>query len=103
MQTLCVEYARTQSHNTQVTRFVAEHVKWFQNAKMEKLLALLGEFDPKFRETIDNDTKGKLADAVNSVVANRHLIAHGQHVGMSPATIIDWYKSVVSVIDKVEA
>jgi hypothetical protein len=103
VQTLCVDYARTRCGSTQVTHFVAEHVAWFQNAKMEKLLTLLWEFDPKFRETIENDTRGKLADAVNSVVQNRNLIAHGQHVGMSPATIIDWYKSVVTVIDKVEA
>lgn len=102
LQTLCNDYTLKRA-SPQVAHFVAKHLDRFQNPKMEKILSLLQEFAPEFRQKIELETKGKLSDAVNSVVANRHSIAHGAQVGLSAVAITEWYKSVVVVVEKIES
>lgn len=62
---------------------------------MTKILAVIGEFSGEWRDEIDSATNGWLADAVNSVVANRHLIAHGRNVGITYVRIKDYFSSVL--------
>lgn len=48
-------------------------------------------------------TEGRLKDAVDSVVSNRHQIAHGRSVGLTFVTIQGYYAGVVEVIDLIES
>ncbi len=43
-----------------------------------------------------------MKDAVDSVVSNRHLIAHGQDVGIGFGTIKKYYERVVKAIETLE-
>jgi hypothetical protein len=95
------EYAKRRS-SPDVARFVVGSISQFQNAKIEKMLTVIGSFNTEWRDEIDAATKGELADAVNSVVANRHLIAHGNSVGISFTTIKDYYDRVIKVIELIE-
>jgi hypothetical protein len=74
----------TRSRGSEVlTEFVSNTLGDFQNPKMEKILALLGRFDPHWRAELEELTQGEIKDAVDSIVDNRHKIAHGENVGIS--------------------
>ena len=43
--------------------------------------------------------RGQISDAVNSIVANRHLIAHGGASQVSMSAVKSYYADVVRAID----
>jgi hypothetical protein len=95
---LFAQYARTVSH-ANVARFVDEELERFQSAKMANILGLAREFSEAWADQLESDTVGERKDAVDSIVANRHLIAHGEDVGISYVRMKDYYRSAVEVID----
>ena len=70
---------------------------------MGKILDLVGEFDGDFRESLEQETQGAMADAVNGIVDNRHQIAHGKQTGISFPTVRSYYGQVLLVIEKIDA
>jgi len=84
-----------------VSGFVAK-LKIFTNAKTNKILDLVAEFGNDFREELAKVLTDELKDSVDSVVSNRHLIAHGQDVGIGIATIKKYYSSVVTAVEELE-
>jgi RiboL-PSP-HEPN len=69
---------------------------------MGKILELARSFDPEWADELEAVTIGKLKDAIDSIVANRHNIAHGQYTGITLAAIIDYYASAVKVLELIE-
>lgn len=86
--------------------YVANYVKYeldsFQNPKMGKILELTNAFNPLWADKLKTATEGKLETAVDSVVANRNQIAHGENVGITYRRIKDYYEDVVKVVDLIE-
>jgi len=101
VRTLILEYVSVRA-NREVTHYVGQKLRRFQNAKMSKILDLLADFSSEMREDLDTATKGELKDAIDSVVSNRHQIAHGASVGMSYVNIRDYYDRSVRVIEMIE-
>lgn len=95
---LVVEHAR-KTHAQSLQRFVDQRTKNFTNAKSQKLYNLLGDFDPEWRSLLEAHLAGELKDAVDSVVALRNNIAHGQSVGLTYARVSDYYSRIKRVID----
>jgi hypothetical protein len=44
-----------------------------------------------------------MRDAIDSTVATRHLIAHGESTGITFATVESRYKRIVEAIEVIEA
>lgn len=101
VRTLIAEYT-TKRSAPEIAHFVGSKLKMFTNAKMSKILDLIEEFGLVYREQFANSINDELKDAVDSVVSNRHLIAHGQDVGIGIATIKQYYQSVVTVVEELE-
>ena len=101
IRTLVLELAQSRSC-PRVSRFVGLRIKDFTNAKMNKILDLLNEFDLEWKEELREFAEGDLKDAVDSVVANRHQIAHGKDTGIGFVTIKDYYDRVLKVVEEVE-
>jgi hypothetical protein len=99
---LITDFATNQA-SPNVANYVSKSLSQFQNAKMGKMLAIIGQFNVAWKEEIEKATEGDLADAVDSVVANRHKIAHGESVGISYAVISDYYKRILKYLDLIEA
>lgn len=72
------------------------------NFNCEKIEAFLSSFDSKWRDDFENSLTFEERDAINSVIANRHLIAHGQNVGISYINVKSWYKAVKNSIEKIQ-
>lgn len=82
-----------------LVRYIERDLAQFQNPKMNKILDLIRKFDVTWADELRSATEGELKDAVDSVVANRHQIAHGSNVGMSITQVEDYYRRIARVID----
>jgi RiboL-PSP-HEPN len=102
IQAILLDYADKKSA-PEISHFVSQQVRDFQNAKMSKILALLGDFSPTISASIEAATDGELKESVDSIVQNRHQIAHGQTTGISLVTVKKYYENVVKVLEIVEA
>ena len=101
VRVLVINYAESRAA-PEIGHFVGCRIRKFQNPKMSNILTLLGGFSEELRSQIESATEGELKDAVDSVVQNRHLIAHGRSVGISFVTIRDYYKRILSVVEHLE-
>jgi hypothetical protein len=70
------EYARKRADSS-VADFVESRLRQFQNPKMGTILDLAGGFSQEWRRQLEIDTNRRLGESVNSIVGNRHKIAHG--------------------------
>lgn len=96
---LCLsEYSRRFT-NVTVSNFVSAKLRGFQNPRMGAILDLLGSFDPNWRVQFEAATQGQLSDSVNSIVGNRHKIAHGESVTLSMSSLAAYYKDAVIVVE----
>ena len=82
-------------------RFVEQQTKRFTNANSHKILELLGSFNQDWRNQVDKFLKDDLKDAIDSIVALRNAIAHGNSVGLTYQRISDYYRRVQTVIEKI--
>lgn len=96
------EYARNMA-TPQVARYVEKQLKGFQSAKMGSILELTGAFSPEWRDSLEDACAGEPGDAVNSIVTNRHQIAHGADVGITYHAIKRYYERSLKVVETLEA
>jgi len=83
------EFARTSRPKAELESYIEASVDRFQNPEFDNILQITGRFSAAWRkklEHIDDSIKA----AITSIVANRHLIAHGRHSGMSLAQMTQY-------------
>ncbi len=69
---------------------------------MNNILQLTGLFSLEWKDNLETATEGELADAINSIVSNRHNLAHGRDVGVSLVYMKSWYEKATKVIKLIE-
>jgi hypothetical protein len=92
------EYARKRS-DVLVADFVQNRLQQFQNPKMGPILDLTSAFSQEWRQRLEHATSGQLRDSVNSIVGNRHKIAHGESVGLTIHALSQYYQDAPEVIN----
>jgi glycerol dehydrogenase-like iron-containing ADH family enzyme len=70
---------------------------------MEKICQLTGSFDQNWEMALRRATEGEIKDAIDSIVHNRHKIAHGEDVGLSYVTMRRYFENAVKLIELLEA
>ena len=96
---LCLfEYCK-QRINIQIQNYVRSQLYRFQNPKMEEIIRLFGAFDPEWQGRLEIECEGELSDAVNSIVGNRHSIAHGGSVSLTIGGLHKYYQKALKVVD----
>jgi hypothetical protein len=101
MSEVVLEYTRRHGARS-LQRYVEKGTSRFTSANSAKVLALLGSFEPSWSDQIGNILVDEYKDAFDSVVTNRHQIAHGISVGLTYARMRDYFRAIVHVIDKIE-
>lgn len=101
VQTLFSEYAKKRS-SPEVASYVESRLKRFQNPSMQRILDLSGEFNPAWRDSLAAATEGEPKDAIDSIVANRNNIAHGESVGVTYSRIQRYYENAIKVVDLID-
>jgi hypothetical protein len=95
------DYSQKRS-SANVSIFVSKKLKHLQNPTMENILKLTCEFSPEWKKALEDATRGETKAAINSIVANRNLIAHGESSGVSYVPLKDWYEKAVRGIQIIE-
>ena len=91
------DYVRSRAA-PEVCKYAERHLGLFRNPNMESILQLTGSFSNQWREELVQRTQGQIQDSVNSIVNNRHNIAHGRSVGVTLGTMLGWYENALQLV-----
>jgi hypothetical protein len=97
---IILEHARTRAQPS-ILRFVESRARRQTNLNAERLLQWLGAFDPEWRRDLEGFVVDEKKDALDSIIALRHRIAHGGSVGVTLVRVRGYYESVQLVIDHI--
>jgi len=94
-------YAAERSRR-EVLNYVETQLQRITNLNEEKVYQLLGAFRPEWGEVFRRKRTDAQKAALDSVVANRNHIAHGESVGLTLARMRDYYRDIVKVLRVIE-
>lgn len=83
----------------EVAHFVERQLDLWMNPTCEKITQLLGNFSADWRIEAEKYLVDERKAAVNSLVALRNKIAHGESVGTSLAQVKNYYATVLNVVE----
>jgi hypothetical protein len=72
------------------------------NPKAASIEELLTAFDSGWADTLKAYWQGEVRDAINSIVQNRHSIAHGRSATVTLAQVMPWVKCAEQFCRKLE-
>ncbi len=101
VRTIIVEYSDGRC-SSEIANFVAGQADDFQNPKYGKILSFLDKFGSKWTEALERSVSEQVRDHIDSVVARRHLIAHGREGGLSFGTVSAYYESAKIFLEKLK-
>jgi len=96
--TLILHYVEQRSA-PEIASFVERQLDRWTNPNAEKIITLFGSFDADWRTALEGFLVDQRKDSVNSLVALRHKIAHGESVGTSLSQVRAHYKTILEVTD----
>lgn len=82
-----------------VAVFVGGQLDRWTNPNAEKIGTLFGSFSADWRKSLDGYLIDERKESINSLVALRHKIAHGESVGTSLSQVKAHYKIILEVVD----
>ncbi len=96
LRALILDYSKNNA-SLKIQRFVEKEISYVTNCKTERILEVLNKFDPKWTTTFETEIKNsspidkEVKDSIDSIVSNRHLIAHGKSVGLTYSKVKKYY------------
>jgi hypothetical protein len=91
------------SSSPAVARFATSRLENIQNPKAQRFVEISGAFDkawgPELEAFLGNNGR---KDAIDSIMSNRHQIAHGGNSGITLARVKQYLDKCVEVIDFIE-
>lgn len=88
----------------QISRYLSLKFADITNLKETKLRDVLGQFSQEwqndFEELIRNNQQLKIS--LDSLIINRHSIAHGKHASLTLKMVRQYYEDVKTVINKLD-
>lgn len=95
------KYAVQRSHSN-VANYVSSRLERITNPNVDDILQLAGRFNEQWRKELEDSITGELKDSIDSIIANRNLIAHGKNVGISYVVVKRYYENVIAVLEIIE-
>jgi hypothetical protein len=83
----------------EIALFVEKQLDYWTNPHADKILNLLGSFSREWRQRGETFFVDEQRDSINSLLALRHKIAHGESVGTSLSQVKDYYAAVLIAVD----
>jgi hypothetical protein len=88
--------------NAQITSYVENRIEGITNLNEERIAQILGSFSPDWRQRFRSNLKPEQKDAIDSVIATRHLISHGRPVGITLSRIKSYYFEIAKIIKLID-
>jgi len=82
----------------EIALFVERQLDYWTSPKCERITQLLGDFSAGWHTAASAYLVDERKEAINSLVALRHKIAHGESVGTSLAQVKAYYTRVLEVV-----
>lgn len=95
---IALEYVRTRSDSS-ILRHAERRLRGFTSAKTQRIVQLFGSFNADWQKDLELYLVDEYKDAVDSIVALRHSIAHGGQAGITMARVQDYYGRVKDVVN----
>jgi hypothetical protein len=92
-------YYAEQRSAPEIASFVERQLDRWTNPNSEKISSLFGSFNTDWREALEGYLVDERKDSVNSLVALRHKIAHGESIGTSLSQVKAHYKVILEVVN----
>ncbi len=97
------DYAKNKS-NLEINHYVVKSLGKYQNPKTKKFIDIETSFSERWAKDleafVDNDGR---KEAIDSIIANRHLIVHGESSGITIVRINEYFKKIVDVLEFIES
>jgi len=98
VRTILSDFADDRSHDV-VSSYVSSQLDYFNNPKAGRIEEVARRFNPQWANHIRDAIEGEIKEALNSIVANRHQIAHGRDVDLSFVRMKGFYDRATRAID----
>jgi hypothetical protein len=96
------EYVKKVS-NEKVSQFSIRQIKKIQNPKANKVVEIAKSFDSdwgnKLEKYLDDDGR---KEAIDTIMNNRHLIAHGKPSNITLAPLNEYFKKTIKACEFIE-
>lgn len=99
LRILLEEYAQKNA-SPNIQNFVSKEIRNITNCKTNKILDILCKFNSSWKDSFNNEitSDSEIKDAVDSIIANRHKIAHGKSAGITYVTVSKYYTNVKKAV-----
>ncbi|WP_051056106.1 HEPN domain-containing protein [Cylindrospermum stagnale] len=107
LRVLLEEYARKHS-STYIQNFVETEIRYITNCKTNKIILILKQFSQAWATDFENQIQvksritGEIKDALDSIVTNRHSIAHGKSGDITYVRVLKYYNNVKIAVEILE-
>lgn len=104
LQTIYSGFAR-EAASSQVALYVSSRLGRVTNPNAERFAQVAGSFSANWREELEEyleSENGSRKNALDSLMANRNKIAHGENSGISVARVRDFLDRCVEVLEFIE-
>jgi len=96
-------YTSKSTTNRKLVNYISKQLEGEQNPKHDKLIKIAKAFDDTWGKDLEAHLeKDFRRDAINSIISNRHLIAHGRNSHITVAQVDQHLKRIVSVAEFME-
>jgi hypothetical protein len=98
VKALFQEFSRNRT-DKRVLRHVNMGLLRFHNPTSDKIAELTGSFDDSWKDEFEKYIDGERKESLNSVVATRHLVAHGGSVGITYLQLAIHLQKIYEIVD----
>jgi hypothetical protein len=95
---LILDFTQRRS-SPEIAAFVERELEHWTNPNTNKVAVLLGAFSPEWGKKAEEYLINERKESVNSLVALRHQIAHGESVGTSLSQVKAYYETILEVVE----
>lgn len=99
---LLLKYSEEKSHDY-IKNFIHNNLKTFTNANTEKIERLFKKFDDSWViKLTEIDNYDEVKASINSLIGQRHKIAHGGDSTIGFVSLKEYYKNVNKMIEHIQ-
>ncbi len=77
-----------------ISNFASNQLGFFQTATTDEIGKLLGKFDKRWEKDFSDFLTEEIKTGVNSIVGNRHRVAHGLDSAVTISQLKEWFPKV---------